>query len=141
MTGKSAAALLFSVYFLFSAVSPLTCVLQGKKAGRPGPASLACSRPEQNLRDFLLGLIGDRFSGQQRAAAKRDAAATIFIKKKRALPEDDQSRLGLPAPACTVSSVTLPLRDFPARFDASAPPADPHAGFLFPYAGHSPPPA
>ncbi len=140
MNRRALATLLFSVYFLLYAVSPLTYAVDEKKTGEGRLESSDSATSVRGPHYFLWELITERPSARNSAGSHNAAGTPILIKKKRAVvPEDDPIRLSLHAPAVPVSRTVLPARHVPVRYIITVSPNDSHNGFSPLYAGHAPP--
>jgi len=139
MHRRKLAAILFPVYFLLYAVSPLTYAVHTTKTAEASLEPRPAVPDPQSLHTLLWELVVEKFAARSKASA-HETGCTILIKKKRALvPEDDTTRLAPNTSIIPTSGHTSPARDLAAgSIDANAP-RNLFAGFHLLYAGHAPP--
>ncbi len=140
MHKRTLATLLFSVYFLLYAVSPLTYAVHEKKAGEGSIESPDSAPSVRGLHYSLWEVITERSSARNSAGSHNAAGTPILIKKKRAVvPEDDTDGLNVSGQEAPMSGHALPPRDVLVSRAVPDAPRNLPTGFHPIYAGHSPP--
>ncbi len=131
MNSRKLSAFLITAFLLVYAVAPLSyAVPRLKTAARDEPVLQGANDP--SAEPVFASSV------QRRTVPGKEDECTILIKKKRALPEDDASRLVPNASA--VPAFGLPRSEAPAAlFIDTDTLQNIHAGFNPLHAGHAPP--
>ncbi len=131
MNSRKLSAFLITAFLLVYAVAPLSyAVPHLKAAARDEPVLQGVNDP--SAEPVFVS------SAQRRAVPGKEDACTVLMKKKRALPEDEASRL-VPNTSA-VPAFGLPRSEAVASlFIDTYPLQNTHAGFNPLHAGHAPP--
>ncbi len=142
MKRRPSAYVLFTLYFLVYALSPLTYSVHRRSDHASGLESRSQADGAQRPHVLLWEFIAEQFAAPSapQHGHDHDEATILLMKKRGLLPEDDLLQLSS-APAAILRSRLDRHCDAEIAKAVAAPAHNPQSGHHPPYSGHSPPAA